>query len=100
MGSVAARLADFSIITNDNPRSEDPMQIIEQIKEGFVKENKNNFMVEPKRKKGIELSLNMAKSKDTVLIAGKGHEDYQIIGKDTFTFDDRKVVMGILKGKQ
>jgi len=89
MGCVVTELADFSIITNDNPRSEDPKGIIEDIKKGIKKEN---FCVVPERKEAIKKALNMAKAGDIVLVAGKGHENYQILKDRTINFNDYQVV--------
>ncbi len=92
MGEVALRLSDYAIITSDNPRTEDPSQIIEHICEGLPKnaENGTHYSIIPSREKAIEEAINMANSGDFVLIAGKGHEDYQIIGKEKIHFDDRE----------
>jgi len=89
MGRLVTELADFAIITNDNPRSEDPQEIIADIKKGIKKEN---FCVIPDRREAIKKSLSLAKAEDIVLIAGKGHEGYQILKDKTINFDDRRVV--------
>ncbi len=104
MGNLAASLSDFAVITSDNPRTEDPMEIINQILTG-IKQNEihrlepadsvnllniKGYIVEPDRKRAITLGINMAKNSDLVLIAGKGHENYQLIGKNSFPFDDRQ----------
>lgn len=94
MGRVAGEFADFSIITSDNPRSEDPKAIIEQIRRGF---KGKNFEIIPDRKGAIEKALSLAKKGDVVLIAGKGHEDYQIFKDQTIHFDDREIVGDYLK---
>jgi len=99
MGSISARNSDFSIITNDNPRTENPSEIIEQIKKGFEKENVEDYIIESDREKAIILALDHAKRNDTVLIAGKGHENYQIIGEKVLKFDDRECVIKLLKGR-
>ncbi len=96
MGYIVSQLADFSIITNDNPRSEDPQRIIEEIKQGI---RKDNYCLIPDRRQAIEKSLSLAKAGDVVLIAGKGHEDYQIMGNSTVHFDDREAVRECLKSK-
>ncbi len=93
MGKIAGQLADFSIVTSDNPRSEDPQDIVSQIQKGF---QGKNFEVVLDRKKAIAKALSMAKAGDVVLIAGKGHEDYQIFKDKTVHFDDREVVKEIL----
>jgi len=93
MGRVASKLADFVIITSDNPRFEEPQKIISEIKMGVV--NKNNLSIVD-RKKAIKKAIDIAKSQDIILIAGKGHEDYQIIKNKRIAFNDRAVVRDIL----
>lgn len=88
MGRVAEELADMGILTSDNPRSEDPRTILAEIYSGIQKRAK--FSVEEDRAKAIELAIREARSGDVVLIAGKGHEDYQIIGSEKRHFDDRE----------
>lgn len=98
MGSIASRLATFSFITSDNPRDEDPRQICSQIEKGF--EGKNYKIVIDRKdaiKEALELKSNYNES--AVLIAGKGHEDYQIIKGEKFPFKDRLVVEEILKDR-
>jgi UDP-N-acetylmuramoyl-L-alanyl-D-glutamate--2,6-diaminopimelate ligase len=90
MGKVACRLSDNVVITSDNPRSEDPKDIISQIESG-VKGLFDNYCMLPDRRQAIRKAIGMASEKDIVLIAGKGHETYQIIGNRTLPFDDRKV---------
>lgn len=93
MGRIATELADYVIITSDNPRSEDPNKIIEEIKAGIIK---TNFEIIPDRYQAIKRILALSKKGDTVLIAGKGHENYQIIGNEIKHFDDRVVVKRFL----
>ncbi len=88
MGRVVTELADYAIITNDNPRSENPEEIINAIRSGI---SKNNYRVIPDRREAIRQALSIAGSGDVVLIAGKGHEDYQILKNKTVPFDDRQV---------
>ncbi len=90
MGGIAADNSDFAIVTSDNPRTEDPEAIIEEIIAGIKKEN---YMAESDREKAIEKAVNMAEADDIIVIAGKGHEDYQIIGKTKRHFDDREVAL-------
>ena len=94
MGRVVSELADYAIITNDNPRSEDPQEIIGDIKKGV---GKNNYCIIPERSEAIKKSLTLAKTGDIVLIAGKGHENYQILKDRIVHFDDREVVRECLK---
>lgn len=98
MGEVAARHSDLVIITSDNPRSEDPLKIISEIEPGVQKAGRANYYVQPFRYRAIEAGIALACPGDVVLIAGKGHEDYQIIGDKVLSFDDRLVARQILKG--
>ena len=103
MGEVAGRLSDLAVITSDNPRTESPGAIIDQILEGTKKTMAHDFtpanlgqdflkgyVVEPDRRKAILIAVKASKEKDAILIAGKGNEPYQIIGNKTIAFDDRK----------
>lgn len=92
----AALAADFAVVTSDNPRTESPDAIIEDIVVG-MQECGERFSVEPDRKRAIEHALSLAHPGDSVLIAGKGHEDYQIIGTTKHPFDDREVARQALK---
>jgi len=94
MGDVAARLADRVVLTSDNPRREDPAAIIREIQLG-VKEGGAD--TEPDRRRAIELALTGASAGDLVVIAGKGHEPYQIVGEEVLSFDDREVVREIAR---
>jgi UDP-N-acetylmuramoyl-L-alanyl-D-glutamate--2,6-diaminopimelate ligase len=89
MGSTAERYADEVIITSDNPRSEDPVAIIKQILSGI--QDTSKVLVEIDRKKAIEKVICRMKKDDVLLIAGKGHETYQIFSHGTVEFDDRVV---------
>ena len=101
MGAVCAKLADRLVVTSDNPRSEDPMAIIDAIVNG-VNEVKGNrepgigVVVEPDRKRAIEYALRNAKEGDVVVIAGKGHETTQEIKGVKYPFDDREMVRGFV----
>lgn len=99
MGEVATTLSDIVIITSDNPRSEDPLEIIKEIESGIKALGINNYRVIPDRREAIESALGLAEKGDFVLIAGKGHEDYQIIGDNRYPFDDRKIAREIIKSK-
>ncbi|MBI3017472.1 MAG: UDP-N-acetylmuramoyl-L-alanyl-D-glutamate--2,6-diaminopimelate ligase [Deltaproteobacteria bacterium] len=90
MAQAAKAFSDFVIVTSDNPRTEEPNSIIEEILVGF-EGKKEGVFVEVDRKKAIHKAISMAKSQDIILIAGKGHEDYQIIGKTKIHFDDREI---------
>lgn len=91
MGEVVARYSDLAVVTSDNPRTEEPEAIINDILPGLAGAE-GRYQVVVDRKAGIHRALEMARPGDLVLIAGKGHEDYQIIGKKKYPFDDRKVV--------
>ncbi len=98
MGHVATEYSDITIITSDNPRHEDPVQIIEDIKKGIV--SNKQVIVEPDRRKAIASALQMARSGDIVFLAGKGHEDYQIIGDKKIHFDDCEEVETYIRDKR
>jgi len=91
MARVAARWADRIIVTSDNPRTEDPNKIIEQILKGFEPEQMGRVRVEPDRRQAIALAVSDAREGDVVLLAGKGHETYQIVGREQLPFDDAQV---------
>jgi UDP-N-acetylmuramoyl-L-alanyl-D-glutamate--2,6-diaminopimelate ligase len=97
MARVAEQLADFVIVTSDNPRTEKPEDIINEIVAGFENPNSPTIVIEADRKKAIELAIKTAGKDDIVLIAGKGHETYQIIGKQKFAFSDKKVAKECLE---
>jgi UDP-N-acetylmuramoyl-L-alanyl-D-glutamate--2,6-diaminopimelate ligase len=108
MGAVAARLSDLVIITSDNPRSEDPDRIIEEIKRGIVPAadrvsprgqtgaKATPWLAIPDRGAAIERAIHDARPGDLVLIAGKGHEKYQVIGERALPFDDGEVARNAL----
>jgi UDP-N-acetylmuramyl tripeptide synthase len=103
MGEVVARGCDLAVVTSDNPRTEDPHAIIQQILPGTRRMKaleysaatltsgfkRRGYLVEPDRRRAIEIAVQAALPGDVVLIAGKGHETYQVIGKKQFPFDDR-----------
>ena len=99
MGSVALELSDLAVITSDNPRTEDPDQIIGHICEGLPAgaELEKDYILQPQRREAIEFAVNHAQAGDLVLIAGKGHETYQILNTGTVAFDDRAVAAEALK---
>lgn len=96
MGQIAGRLSDYCIITSDNPRSENPLAIITDIETGMKKTSCYYEKIED-RKAAISTALRFADKGDIVVIAGKGHENYQIIGENIFHFDDAEVVQELLK---
>ncbi|MFT4552880.1 MAG: UDP-N-acetylmuramoyl-L-alanyl-D-glutamate--2,6-diaminopimelate ligase [Chlamydiales bacterium] len=89
MGAIVEKLSDVSIVTSDNPRSENPLSICQDILEGFI--DKSKFIMEIDRKKAIELAIDLASPHDTILIAGKGHETYQVFARKTVPFNDREI---------
>ncbi|MBX7257457.1 MAG: UDP-N-acetylmuramoyl-L-alanyl-D-glutamate--2,6-diaminopimelate ligase [Candidatus Hydrogenedentes bacterium] len=100
MGKVAGTLADFLIVTSDNPRSEDPERILLDIEVGVQNsglKKYDDYLMVVERAEAIRTAIGMAKAGDLVMIAGKGHEDYQIIGKERRHFDDREIARDILK---
>jgi UDP-N-acetylmuramoyl-L-alanyl-D-glutamate--2,6-diaminopimelate ligase/murE/murF fusion protein len=111
MGEIAARLCDLAVVTSDNPRTEDPMAIIAQIVEGTRNANsreysasalkdgfeEKGYVFEADRQRAIQLGIAVSEPGDTVLIAGKGHETYQILGTSTIAFDDRQVARKALR---
>ncbi len=108
MGEIAAKYSDRLVLTSDNPRTEDPVQILTEVEEGIQRTGlkkhpvstspipnqgqEKGYWVEPDRRASIRLALSLARAGDLILIAGKGHEDYQILGKRRVHFDDREVV--------
>jgi UDP-N-acetylmuramoyl-L-alanyl-D-glutamate--2,6-diaminopimelate ligase len=103
MGAVAGTYSDLAVLTSDNPRTEDPLAIMDEVEKGFKSlllgewhrnemgawRSRKGYLKIPDRREAIRMAIHLAQPLDTVLIAGKGHEDYQIIGKQTFPFDDR-----------
>jgi UDP-N-acetylmuramoyl-L-alanyl-D-glutamate--2,6-diaminopimelate ligase len=95
MGQIADSLADIIVITSDNPRTEDPDLIIQDILGGIS--SRDGLIVEPDRRTAIETALQTAVAGDVVIIAGKGHEDYQILGKTKIHFNDREEAVAALR---
>jgi UDP-N-acetylmuramoyl-L-alanyl-D-glutamate--2,6-diaminopimelate ligase len=95
MGDVAGRHSDLVVLTSDNPRTEDPLRILAEIETG-IKETGCEYLVVSDRRDAIFQALKKARAGDVVLIAGKGHEHYQIIGDEKFDFDDRKIALECL----
>ncbi len=97
MGEIAGRLSDYSIITSDNPRTEDPERIVREIEEG-MKRTDGKYTVITDRREAIGYALDTAKKGDVIILAGKGQETYQIIGKEKHDFDERIEVYKHLRG--
>ncbi|MGA7616331.1 MAG: UDP-N-acetylmuramoyl-L-alanyl-D-glutamate--2,6-diaminopimelate ligase [Thermoanaerobaculia bacterium] len=95
MGEIAGRLADYTIITSDNPRSEDPQKIVEEIERGIVGTGRPYETILDRRK-AIEAAVHVADERTVVVVAGKGHENYQVIGDRIVHFDDREEVEAVL----
>ena len=95
MGNIAQQNSDFTIITSDNPRYEEPKEIIKDILEG-IDRSKDNYMIIEDRKEAIKEAIMKAKKGDTILIAGKGHENYQIIKDEIIDFDDKIIAKEIM----
>ena len=98
MGAIAGRLSDRVIVTSDNPRTEDPDAIIKDILEGMTEFS--NYEVEPDRTKAIGRALKIAKEKDVIILAGKGHETYQILKDKTIDYDERKIVKELFEAER
>ncbi len=96
MGHIAAKLSDVVIVTSDNPRTEDPGAIIEDILPGVIAEKKPYTVIE-NRKEAIAFALKNARRDDIVLLAGKGHEKYQILAEGKIDFDEQAIVLSLLK---
>ncbi|NOW03145.1 UDP-N-acetylmuramoyl-L-alanyl-D-glutamate--2,6-diaminopimelate ligase [Clostridium beijerinckii] len=93
MGKISTDIADITIVTSDNPRSEEPLSIIKDIEAGI---DKDNYFVIENRKEAIKKSINIALDNDVIVIAGKGHETYQVLKDETIHFDEREIVKEIL----
>ena len=89
MAKVVEDLSDIIILTSDNPRTENPEQIFADVKKGFIKSD--DYIFEPDREKAIKAAVNMAEKNDIILITGKGHETYHIIGTKKWHFDDKEI---------
>jgi UDP-N-acetylmuramoyl-L-alanyl-D-glutamate--2,6-diaminopimelate ligase len=98
MGEVTGRLSDLTILSSDNPRTEDPLKIISDIIVGLQKTS-GKYLIEPDREKAIGAALDQARAGDIVLLAGKGHENYQILADRTLEFDDRDAARRALRGR-
>jgi UDP-N-acetylmuramoyl-L-alanyl-D-glutamate--2,6-diaminopimelate ligase len=100
MGRIGVQWSDIAIITSDNPRTEDPLQIIEEIEKGAKEISPPRYLVIPDRREAIKKAIALAGHQDCVLITGKGHENYQIIGEQRLPFSDREEALKALKEKE
>ena len=96
MGKVATRKSTLAIITSDNPRTEDPAQIIKEIEAGVESQNFSKYITIPDRKEAIKMAIKFAEPKDIVLVAGKGHETYQEINGVKHHFDDKETILELV----
>jgi UDP-N-acetylmuramoyl-L-alanyl-D-glutamate--2,6-diaminopimelate ligase len=96
LGEVARELADFSILTSDNPGTEDPLQIIDEIAKAFG-DNKEAYVKIPDRAKAIAYGASILQEGDILVLAGKGHEEYQLIGKEKIPFSEKDILAQITK---
>ena len=96
MGSAAGELADVVILTSDNPRNEDPQAILNDIEAGVKKSRNSNLKIYMDRERAIAGAVLLAKAGDTLVLAGKGHEDYQIIGNEKLHFDEREILAKLI----
>ena len=97
MGEIGTTLADVAVITSDNPRSEDPDEIIKDILAGVPKHPNAKVIVEADRTQAIGKALEIAEENDVILLAGKGHETYQILSTGKIHYDEREVIANLLK---
>jgi UDP-N-acetylmuramoyl-L-alanyl-D-glutamate--2,6-diaminopimelate ligase len=97
MAKVAETLADRIIVTSDNPRTEDPLAIIEQILPGFSPAGRARAEVLPDRREAIARAVELAEAGDVIVIAGKGHENYQVVGRRKVPFDDVQVAAELVR---
>src|SRR4030042_1070866 len=99
MGRIGVQWSELAIITSDNPRTEDPLKIIEEIEKGAKQVSARRYLIIPDRREAIKKAITLAREEDCVLITGKGHEQYQIIGAERVPFDDREEARGALAGR-
>lgn len=101
MGKIAAKYSDHVMVTSDNPRTEDPPLILRDIEAGLLEDgvSQERYEMIPDRREAIRKAIEMASPGDVVLIAGKGHETYQLIGGVVHDFDDRIVAKEVIRGR-
>lgn len=98
MGRIAGQMSDVCVLTSDNPRTENPLAILDMVEDGIRTVN-HNYLVKEDRAEAIQIALAMAQTGDMVVLAGKGHEDYQVIGTEKIHFDDREVARTLLRAR-
>ena len=96
MGEISGRVADYTIITSDNPRTEEPEAIVKDIENG-IKKTKGKYECIVDRTEAIRKAIKMANKRDIIVLAGKGHEQYQEINKKRYPFDENKILKEIIK---
>ena len=96
MGEISGKIADYTILTSDNPRTEEPEAILKEIEVG-VKKSKGNYEIIVERKEAIRKAVKMANTKDIIVLSGKGHEQYQEINKVKYPFDERKMIKEVIQ---
>ena len=100
MAQEAAAQSDTLVLTSDNPRTEDPQSILDDMVKGLSKDRLEDTIVIVDRRQAIKTACKLAKNGDIVLVAGKGHENYQIVGKEKHHFDDKEEVIASLSSKK
>ena len=96
MGEISGNIADFTVITSDNPRTEEPAEIVKEIEEG-IKKTKVKYVAIVDRIEAIKYAINMANKNDIIVLAGKGHETYQEINGKKYPFDEREIIKKLMK---
>ena len=96
MGEISGNIADFTVITSDNPRTEEPAEIVKEIEEG-IKKTKGKYVAIVDRIEAIKYAINMANKNDIIVLAGKGHETYQEINGKKYPFDEREIIKKLMK---
>ena len=96
MREISGNIADFTVITSDNPRTEEPAEIVKEIEEG-IKKTKGKYVAIVDRIEAIKYAINMANKNDIIVLAGKGHETYQEINGKKYPFDEREIIKKLMK---
>ena len=98
MGEISGKIADYTIITSDNPRTEEPEQIIKDIEEGIKRETKD-YTIVVDRKEAIKKAIEISHKRDMIIVAGKGHEMYQEVNGEKNPFNEREIIEKIINKK-